>query len=87
MDQDFSENKKLCLTKALLVCLSDNKTFQDGFKLYETYIKSFVLTEADTNIISHQRRPELQEQAVSAFFKTNKKEDPAFFNFSNFTVN
>lgn len=87
MERDYSDNHKLCLTKALLVFLSEEKTLCGGFNLYKNYIQSFVLTEPDTNIVSNQRRPSLELSAISSFYKfTNHTEDPAFFNFFNFNV-
>ena len=34
MSRDFCENKKYCLTKAILICLSEEQTGESGFKLY-----------------------------------------------------
>ena len=84
MSRDFCENKQYCLTKAILICLSEEKTSESGFKLYQKYLKSFVLTEPDTNLVSHQRRPQLEYEAICLYYKNKNLEDPAFFNFFNF---
>ena len=85
MSRDFCDKRQYCLTKAILICLSEEQTGESGFKLYQKYLKSFVLTEPDTNLVSHQRRPHLEYEAICSYYKQHENlEDPAFFNFFNF---
>ena len=85
MSRDFCDKRQYCLTKAILICLSEEQTSESGFKLYQKYLKSFVLTEPDTNLVSHQRRPHLEYEAICSYYKQHENlEDPAFFNFFNF---
>ena len=84
--RDFCANGTYCLTKAVLINLSDAQTPLSGFKLYQQYLKSFVLTEPDTNLVAHQRRPALEQEAICSYYKKNHNEDPAFFHFFNFNV-
>lgn len=85
--KDFCEGQKHSLSKGLLIALSNEQNIKSGFQLYQQYLKTFVLTEADTNIISHQRRPQLEEEACTVFYKQNHSDTPAFFDFYNFNVN
>ena len=85
MSCDFCDKRQYCLTKAIIICLSEEQTGESGFKLYQKYIKSFVLTEPDSNLVSHQRRPHLEYEAICSYYKQHENlEDPAFFNIFNF---
>ena len=86
MNFDFCEKKTICLTKALLISLSEDQTKQSGFNLYKKYLRAFVLSEHDTNLVAHQRRITLENEAIKNYYKKNQDEDPAFFNFFNFNV-
>lgn len=84
--RDFCDKGNHSMTKAVLIFLSENQTTLDGFKLYQKYLKSYVLTESDTNLVAHQRRPSLEHEAICSYYKKGHTEDPAFFHFFNFNV-